>query len=362
MRDVSDRSDKKIMYEFKKANNLIDNDYETAKKNVLSTVVEQDNQTSATLIFARDCPVIRVFSDSEKVIIRQTMQDLNTYLRTLLKICHEYQRMKSYIEYEFTENSFCVRPDLKTIEVIETLHDIITDLAGIVKIIDKRGHDCGRTAQYRNECVKKFTAGLDYLQNTEFGAHDQSANYQASPDFRQLAYEEVNDFGEVIFHPEITTFPAPIYLGTGERPSSVFACNPFLSGRKLANFSLDLRGTHAAKKALEDQCIKINRSDDYSYRLGLVEARKCIKMPSGEGLFVTACTNTEVYPKPDLFKPSLHIRSDMFELGTTNSERIVMMFGELYRCYYLVPYLGGVSTPRRLLQDLIDDGESSDSE
>ena len=106
------------------------------------------------LFLLEDCPVIRVFSDSEKVIIRQTMQDLlNTYLRTLLKICHEYQRMKSYIEYEFTENSFCVRPDLKTIEVIETLHDIITDLAGIVKIIDKRGHDCGRTAQYRNECV-----------------------------------------------------------------------------------------------------------------------------------------------------------------------------------------------------------------
>ena len=137
-------------------------------------------------------------------------------------------------------------------------------------------------------------------------------------------------FGEVIFHPEITTFPAPIYLwARRERPSSVFACNPFLSGRKLANFSLDSKGyARSNRKPWKDQCIKINRSDDYSYRLGLVEARKCIKMPSGEGLFVTACTNTEVYPKPDLFKPSLHIRSDMFELGTTNSERIVMMFGE----------------------------------
>ncbi len=354
MRDVSDRSDKKIMKELKKNDNLLDNHYETAKKNVLSTVVEQDNQTSATLIFARDCPVIGVFSDSEKVIIRQTMQDLNTYLRTLLKICHEYQRLVPNIEYEFMRSPLCLRPDLKSIKEIQNLHDIITDPACIVKIIDERTHNCAMAAGYKNYWAKKFTGKLDDLQRTKLGHGDQREDYQASPDFTQFDYEEVNAFGEVIVHPEITTLPAPIYLGTGERPSSVFACNPFLSGRSLVNLMLDLSDMPVTEKAFEDQSIKINPCDDYSHRRGLVEARKCIEMPSGESLFMTACTNKDSYRSIDLFMPSLRIRSNIFDLGITSSKRMVIMFEKLYKCYYLGRYLSGIITPLILFQDLID--------
>jgi hypothetical protein len=137
MRDVSNCSDKKLANEFKINTDLIENHYEAAKKNVFSTNVEQEDQTSATLIFTRDCPVLGVFSDSEKVIIRQTMQDLNTYLSTLLKICHEYQLLETNIEGEFMHKPLCLRPDLKSINEIQNLHYIITDQYRIVKIMDE---------------------------------------------------------------------------------------------------------------------------------------------------------------------------------------------------------------------------------
>ncbi len=356
MRDVSNCSDKKLANEFKINTDLIENHYEAAKKNVFSTNVEQEDQTSATLIFARDCPVIGKFSASEKVIIRQTMQDLNTYLRTLLKICHEYQRLESNIEYEFMHKLVHLRADLKSIKEIQYLYDMLTDPAGIVKIIDGRAHNCVIAGEHKNYWAKTFTGKLNALQRTELGHGDQTEDYQASPDFTLPAYQEVNAFGDVIFYPEITTLPAPIYLDTGERPSSVFACNPFLSDSELANFGLDLNDMHVTEKAFKAQSIEINRCDDYSHRRGLVEARKCIEMPSGETIFVTACTtNTGLYLTTDCFMPSLRIKANIFELGTTRSQRMVIMLQQLYKCYYFARYLNGIITPLMLFKDLIDD-------
>ncbi len=355
MRDVSDCSDKKLANAFKINTDLIENHYEAAKKNVFSTNVEHEDQTLATLIFADNCSVNGQFSASEKVIIRQTMQDLNTYLRTLLKICHEYQRLEPNIDGEFQHNPLRLLPDLQSINEIQTLHDIITDPDGIVKIINERTHECLKSGLTIDYWAKKFTGKLNALQRTELGYGDQREDYQASPDFTLPAYQEVNAFGEVIFYPEITTLPAPIYLGTGERPSSEFLSEPFLSDSELANFGLDLNDMHVTEKAFEAQSIEINRSDDYSHRRGLVEARECIEMPSGGSLFATACTHSKLYVNHAGFIRSLRIRSNIFALGITRSQRMVMMFDRLYHCYYLGRYLYGSITPVMLFKGLIDD-------
>ena len=160
---------------------MIENHYEAAKKNVFSTNVEQEDQTSATLIFTRDCPVLGVFSDSEKVIIRQTMQDLNTYLSTLLKICHEYQLLETNIEGEFMHKPLCLRPDLKSINEIQNLHDIITDPYRIVKIIDERTHECLRSALSIDYCAIKFKDQLVELQRTEFGDGGSNSGLSSKP-------------------------------------------------------------------------------------------------------------------------------------------------------------------------------------
>ncbi len=360
--------------------------YERAKEIVFSTNLEQQDKISATLIFYDNCPVGGKFSASEKVIIRQAMHDLNTYLRILLKICNEYQRLEPDIRDEYRKGPVYFLPDLRSIAEVQSLHDIIIDPSCLMKIIDGRGHDCIATAMIRDEHQQKIAEKLENLRLSNF-AGDDPVDYQVHPgeeqilrhqaeeqvqarrralaqEYGALAQAEAQALGYGLLaqllaqaqaqaqaHPHYQALNNP---NRGEIPSSSVLSTPFLTSNKLANLMFSLKNQHKIYSALEDQRLKLSRNDDFSYRLGLVKARQCLNMPEEAELFALSCTNNELYLNPDSGLPGTIIRigEDVLNFGLTRSLRAIRVMDKFFACHYF-ERMGCVFTARDLFKDLI---------